>query len=102
MYIMNRNNREICIPRLNPKESLISKKSVRFNPNVNVIEVESWKKYNSDMSKETEFYAFKKEYLALQSKTKKNRKKSNKNYDCNCLVFYLRLINETKNINIYK
>ena len=82
---INQNNKEICSPRINSRKSSDSKKSVSFNPRVSITEVESWKKYNSDMSKETEFYNFKKEFMALRAKKRLENKKLLEG--CNCIVF---------------
>ena len=84
IFNMNQNNKEICLPRINSQKSSVSKKSVSFNPRVSITEVESWKKYNSDMSKETEFYHFKKEFMALKAK---KRLENEKLEGCNCIVF---------------
>lgn len=75
------NNKEKCLPRSNTKKF----KKVIFNPNVSVTEVESWKKYNQDMSKETEFMQFKREYLALKAQKKLN--KFHEHNECICSIF---------------
>ena len=62
--------KEIPLPRLNTKKSSFPKKTVRFNPNISISEVESWKKYNQDMSKETEYMQLKREILVLKTQKK--------------------------------
>ena len=81
-------NKELCLPRSNRKSSSASSegpKKVSFNPNVEVIDVESWKKYNYDMSKITEYSLFKREFMAYKARQQliKNRKIN----DCNCQIF---------------
>ena len=88
IYINNQNYKEILLTRPNFKKSSRTKKSVSFNPKVSVTEVESWKKYNSDVTKETEFYQFKNEYLDnLPFRPKKYHKKKRIQDDCNYVVF---------------
>ena len=74
-------NREMRLPRNNRKMY----KKVTFNPNVSVTEVESWKKYNCDMSKETEYMKIKKEFLALKAQERLKRFRAPN--ECGCFIF---------------
>ena len=79
-------NKEVCLQRINKKKSSESKKSVTFNPNIDVINVESWKKYNSDMSEETEYMQIKRKIAALKEKKKLGKIKDVHDY-CDCNIF---------------
>ena len=85
LYIGKACNQELSFPRLNTNNSLNNKKRVSFNPIVNIIEVESWKKYNCDMSNETEYMQLKRELMELKAQNLIERKKNNG--DCNCNIF---------------
>ena len=72
------------LPKLGRKKSSGIKKSVSFNNNITITKVENWKKYNKDMSGETEFFKLKKqveEYKALKAKKLKEQDK------CCCIIF---------------
>ena len=88
LAFVNPYNKEISVPRfpkLDNKRSEPLKKKVTFNPNISVTEVESWKKYNEDVSKKTEYYKFKKALLALRAQKKLLEKKQED--ECTCTIF---------------
>ena len=67
---INKNNNDE-LPRLGRKKASGKKKSVSFSNNIQVTEVENWKKYNTDVSQENEYIKLKREvekYKALQKK----------------------------------
>ncbi len=81
-------NKEFCLPRTNRKSSSASSegsKKVSFNPNVEITDVESWKKYNCDMSKITEYNIFKRKFMEYKARQQiiKNRETN----ECNCQIF---------------
>ena len=70
-FIINPCNKEMKAQRLNgSRKSSDSKKSVTFSPNVSIIDVESWKKYNKDVSEDTEYMRLKKEIEYLKAHKK--------------------------------
>ena len=88
LYVNQFFNKELCLPRMDRKRSSASsgsRKKVSFNPNVEITDVESWKKYNYDMSKLTEYNFYKREFMAYKARQQllKNRKIN----DCNCQIF---------------
>ena len=88
LYINQMCYKELCLPRNNRKRSSASfggPKKVSFNPNVEVTDVECWKKYNFDMSKVTEYSRCKREFMAYKARQQllRNRKTN----DCNCQIF---------------
>ena len=97
LSFINPYNKEISVPRIYPKQQIekqiTPKKKVTFNPKVSVTDVESWKKYNKDMSKETEFMKLKEEIITLKAlknlrKQRKLEKKYNQEFDeCVCNIF---------------
>ena len=70
------------LPRLGRKKSSI-RKSVSFS-NITVTKVENWKKYNVDMSTETEIYKLKQQIKEYKEKKEKLLKKQN---ECCCEIF---------------
>ncbi len=70
------------LPRLGRKKSSI-RKSVSFS-NITVTKVENWKKYNVDMSTETELYKLKQQVKEYKEKKEKLLKKQN---ECCCEIF---------------
>ena len=86
------NKEEKALPRINIKKSSDQKKSVKFNPNISISEVESWKKYNEDMSKETEYMQIKREIANIKLKMEllacKKQKKSNKYEEEGCCTIF--------------
>ena len=75
---------ETDLPRLGRKRRSSTRKSVSFNNDISIEKVENWKKYNVDMSKETEVYKLKKEveeYKALKAKKLKEQNA------CCCEIF---------------
>ena len=70
------------LPRLGRKKSSI-RKSVSFS-NITVTKVENWKKYNVDMSTETEIYKLKQQVKEYKEKKEKLLKKQN---ECCCEIF---------------
>ena len=72
-------NKEVFLRRIKRK------KSVTFNPNICIIDVESWKKYNDDVADETEYMRHKRE-KAYFRKNENNEKFEEKDY-CNCNIF---------------
>ena len=84
-FIINQINKEIKVQRLNNRrKSSDSRKSVTFSPNVSVIDVESWKKYNSDVSEETEYMRLKREIEYL--KAHKKLRQYDEHEDC-CNIY---------------
>ena len=68
------------LPRLGRKKSS-SRKSVSFNDNVSITEVENWKKYNTDVSGSIEL-------LKLRDKIKAfKEKKAKEQNNCCCEIF---------------
>ena len=85
ILINNPCDKEISVKRLaNKRKSSDSRKSVTFSPNVSIIEVESWKKYNSDASDETEYMRLKREIEYLKSL--KAKRAFHKHEDC-CNIY---------------
>ena len=84
-FIINPYNKEINVQRLNNKrKSSDSRKSVTFSPNVSIIDVESWKKYNTDMAQDTEYMRLKNKIQYL--KERKKLHKYNEHEDC-CNIY---------------
>ena len=73
---------DIDLPRLGRKKSSI-RKSVSFS-NITVTKVENWKKYNVDMSTETEIYKLRQQVKEYKEKKEKLLKKQN---ECCCEIF---------------
>ena len=71
------------LPRLGSRRSS-NRKSVSFNNDVTVEKVENWKKYNEDMSKQTEFYKLKQQVEQYKAMKAKKLKEQN---DCCCKIF---------------
>ena len=71
------------LPKLGRRKSSGIKKSVSFSNTISVTDVENWKKYNKDMSEETEFYKLKrsKKFKAMRAKKLKEQDK------CCCNLF---------------
>ena len=61
------------------------KKSVSFNPNISIINVESWKKYNDDSADDTEYMRRKREKAYY--KENENTERFKENDHCNCNIF---------------
>ena len=83
LVVNNQYDKEKSLQRNNKRKSSDSKKSVTFNENVQIEYVESWKKYNTDVSNETEYGKLKKEIMEL----KKNKQLGINNNECICIVF---------------
>ena len=81
----NRYNSEIFIQRNNKRKPSKIKKTVSFNENVEIKFIESWKKYNTDVSYETEYAKFRNEILELKKRAMLG--KSLKHNECSCIVF---------------
>ena len=71
------------LPRLGRRRSS-NRKSVSFNNDVTVENVENWKKFNVDMSKETEYYKLKQQVEHYKAMKAKKLKEQN---DCCCKIF---------------
>ena len=72
------------LPRLGRRKSSGIRKSVSFNNNISVTKVENWKKYNKDVSEETEFFKLKKQIQEFKAQQAKKLKEQN---DCCCIIF---------------
>ena len=83
--LYNQYNKEKSFKRNNERKLSNAKKSVSFNEKVEIVNVESWKKYNVDVSEETEYGKLRREILEL----KKNQLlvKSLIKDDCTCFIF---------------
>ena len=84
--LQNKNNinpaDDTDLPRLGRKKSS-QRKSVSFS-NITVTKVENWKKYNVDMSTETELYKLKQQVKEYKEKKEKLLKEQN---ECCCEIF---------------
>ena len=76
---------EKFIQRNNKRKPSKIKKTVSFNENVEIKFIESWKKYNTDVSYETEYAKFRNEILELKKRSLSG--KSMKHDECSCIVF---------------
>ena len=83
--LYNQYDKEKSFKRTTGRKLSNAKKSVSFNEKVEIINIESWKKYNVDVSEDTEYGKLRKEILEL----KKNQllAKSIVKDDCSCFVF---------------
>ena len=71
------------------RESIENKRKVKFNNNIEIINVESWKKYNLEQTAEENFSALLyEEFGDDKDKTKKNKKIKGKdgNVSCTCNI----------------
>ena len=66
VLVNNQYNKEQSLQRNNNKKNPSSKKSVKFNANVEIFKVESWKKYNTDAANETEYTRKKNEIMKMK------------------------------------
>ena len=78
----NQYDKENSLNRMRQRKSSNSSKSVSFNEQVEIVAVENWKKYNVDVSYETEYAKIKRELNEL----KKNNSKLLKS-ECTCFIF---------------
>ena len=78
----NQYDKENSLNRMRKRNSSNSSKSVSFNEQVEIVAVENWKKYNVDVSYETEYAKIKRELNEL----KKNNSKLLKS-ECTCFIF---------------
>ena len=79
-------NNTTDLPKLGRRKSSGIKKSVSFSNTISVTDVENWKKYNKDMSEETEFYKLKKEveeFKAMRMRAKKLKEQDKDKCCCN-------------------
>ena len=82
-YISNNQyDKENSLNRMRQRKSSNSSKSVSFNEQVEIVAVENWKKFNVDVSNETEYAKIKRELNEL----KKNNSKLFKS-ECTCFIF---------------
>ena len=79
-YQNNNDTKEEDLPRLGRKRSSI-KKSVSFNEAISITQVENWKKYNVDLTTETEFFKLKQQINEF-----KKRKMEKEKNDCCCQI----------------
>lgn len=75
-------DKENSLNRMRQRKSSNSSKSVSFNEQVEIVAVENWKKFNVDVSNETEYAKIKRELNEL----KKNNSKLFKS-ECTCFIF---------------
>ena len=66
---------EVNLPNLRKR-----RKSVSFNDKVNITNVESWKRFNTDMSEQSEFNI-------LKRKFQEDRLKQKEKIVCSCSIF---------------
>ena len=66
--VNNQYNKEQSLQRNNNKKKSYSKKSVKFNENVEIFKVENWKIYNTDAANETEYTKKKNEIMQMKEK----------------------------------
>ena len=78
----NQYDKENSLNRMRQRKSSNSSKSVSFNEQVEIVAVENWKKFNVDVSNETEYAKIKRELNEL----KKNNSKLFKS-ECTCFIF---------------
>ena len=71
------------LPRLGRKKSSGLKKSVSFNNKISITKVENWKKYNKDVSEETEYFKLKKQIKEFKEQQAKKIKEQDK---CCCII----------------
>ena len=71
------------LPRLGRRKSSGLKKSVSFNNKISITKVENWKKYNKDVSEETEYFKLKKQIKEFKEQQEKKLKEQNK---CCCII----------------
>ena len=77
------NNKEDDLPRLGRKKSSV-RKSVSFNNTIDVTKIENWKKYNKDVSEETEYFQLMKKVKAFKERQALKAQKQN---ECCCIIF---------------
>ena len=68
VLVNNQYNKEQSLQRNNNKKKYNSKKSVKFDENVEIFKVESWKNYNTDAANETEYTKKKNEIMQMKEK----------------------------------
>ena len=79
------NVKENGLPRLGAKKKSTGlRKSVSFNNNISITRVESWKKYNKDVSEETELFKLKQQIKEFKAQKAKKLKEQN---ECCCILF---------------
>ena len=81
----NQYNKEDFFQRNNMKKLAKAKKSVKFNEQVQIDFVESWKKYNIDTSYENEFIQEKNKLMDLKRKGLSGN--AFKHDECTCNIF---------------
>ena len=81
--INTNNNKEDDLPRLGRKKSSV-RKSVSFNNTIDVTKIENWKKYNKDVSEETEYFQLMKKVKAFKERQALKAQKQN---ECCCIIF---------------
>ena len=75
----NQCNKEVSLQR--------KKKSVSFNPNISIVNVENWKAYNDDAADDTEYIRHKREKAYYkENENNENSREKDKDY-CNCNIF---------------
>ena len=70
------------LPRLGRKKSSV-RKSVSFNNTIDVTKVENWKKYNKDVTEETEYFKLLQKVKAFKAKQALKAQKQN---ECCCEI----------------
>ena len=77
----NQYDKENSLNRMRKRKSSNSSKSVSFNEHVEIVAVENWKKYNVDVSNETEYAQIKRELDELKKNSKLIKS------ECTCFIF---------------